>query len=244
MTVRIQRRKLSHELLDRLLARFRVGEFLPGGPLPSERQLMKEYGLGRPAVREALHSLSGMGLVSIQQGKRPIALRPGTGSIVAQLAELGHLLVAASPKMLEHLKEVRQQLEIAVARLAAQRASRADIRNLRLAAEAYWTAEPAGRFQADAEFHRRIAATTGNVLFEEMSQVLFALLRRYYVGRFRTEAQRRAVHEDHLRILKRIAVRDADGAAEAVRQHLVRASTRYSVSAERRLADRRKARAE
>jgi len=197
---------------------------------------MKHYGVGRPAVREAMLSLSRMGLVAIQHGKRPIALAPTVANIVGQLADLAHILVAASPKMLDRLKEARWHFEIAVVRLAAQRASAAGIDNLRLAAKAYSAAEPGARFQADAEFHRRIAAMTGNVLFEEMSQVIFALLKRYYIGWFRTEAQRRAADKDHLRIRERIAARDADGAAEAMRRHLERAATRFSVRADRRKA--------
>jgi DNA-binding FadR family transcriptional regulator len=236
MTARIQRRKLSHEMVDRLLARFRSGEFPPGAPLPSERQLMKQYGVGRPAVREALLSLSRMGLVAIQHGKRPVALALTVANIVGQLADLAHILVAASPKMLDQLKEARRHFEIAAVRLASQRASKAGIESLRLAVEMCSAAEPAARFEADARFHRRIAAMTGNVLFEEMSQAISALLKRYYIGWFRTEAQRCAADKGHLRILERIAAHDADGAAEAMRRHLERAATRFSVGADRRKA--------
>jgi DNA-binding FadR family transcriptional regulator len=102
----------------------------------------------------------------------------------------------------------------------------------------------AARFRADAELHRQIAAMTGNVLFQEMSQVIFAFLKRYYIARFRSGTERRAGHEGHLRILERIAARDADGAAEAMAQHLERASKRYGVSANRRRTERRKAPAE
>ncbi len=241
MTIPIQRRKLSQEVIDRLLARLRAGEFLPGGPLPSERQLMKQYGVGRPAVREALLSLSRMGLVSIQHGKRPVALAPALASIVAQLAEIAHFLVAASPQMLDQLKEARRYFEEIVVRLASRRASAPGVEKLRRAAEAYAEAEPGERFRADAEFHRQIAAMTGNVLLDEMSQVIFALLKRYYVGEARAVRRRRAAREDHLRILERIAVRDADGAAEAMARHLERASRRFSVSANRRRTERRKA---
>ena len=52
----IQRRKLFQEVLDRLLERLRQGEFQPGDQLPSERELMQFYGVGRPAVREALQA--------------------------------------------------------------------------------------------------------------------------------------------------------------------------------------------
>ena len=243
MTIPIQRRKLSHEVIDRLLARFRAGEFSPGSSLPSERRLMKQYGVGRPAVREALLSLSRMGLVSIRHGKRPAALSPTVANIVAQLADLAHLLVAVSPKMLDQLKEARRHFEEIVVRLASRRASAPGVEKLRRAAEAYAEAEPGERFRADAEFHRQIAAMTGNVLIEETSQMIFALLKRYYLGESRAVSVRlwRAVREDHLRILERIAARDADGAAEAMARHLKRASKRYRVSANRRRTERRKA---
>lgn len=244
MTNAIHRRKLSQEVVDRLLARFRAGEFSPGSSLPSERNLMKQYGVGRPAVREALLSLSRMGLVSIHHGKRPVALAPALTSIVAQLADLAHFLVAASPKMLDQLKEARRHFEEIVVRLASRRSSAPGVEKLRRAAEVYAEAEPGERFRADGEFHRQIAAMTGNVLFEEMSQVIFALLKRYYLGESRAVGRSRAVREDHLRILERIAARDADGATEAMARHLERASKRFGVSADRRRADRRKAPAE
>lgn len=241
MTIPIQRRKLSQEVVERLLVRFRAGEFLPGGPLPSERQLMKQYGVGRPAVREALLSLSRMGLVSIQHGKRPVALAPSVSNIVAQLADLTHFLVAASPQMLDQLKEARRHFEEIVVRLASRRASAPGVEKLRRAAEVYAKAAPGERFRADSEFHRQIAALTGNLLFEEMSQVIFALLKRYYLGESRAARQRRAAGEGHLHILERIAARDADGAVAAMARHLARACKRFSVRANRRRAERRKA---
>ena len=54
---RIARRKLSHEVRERLLARIRSGEFEVGSWLPSERDFMQSFGVGRPAVREALQDL-------------------------------------------------------------------------------------------------------------------------------------------------------------------------------------------
>ena len=50
----IRRRKLSHEILERLLARITSGELAAGEHLPSERDLMAQFQVGRPAVREAL----------------------------------------------------------------------------------------------------------------------------------------------------------------------------------------------
>ena len=70
ITEQIQRRKLYQEVLDRLLERIRSGEIPPGAHLPSERELMEFYGVGRPAVREALQALERSGIVEITHGEQ------------------------------------------------------------------------------------------------------------------------------------------------------------------------------
>ena len=59
---RIVRRKLSDEVFDRLKAFIAWGELQPGDEMPSERDLMEQFGVGRPAIREAMQQLSNMGL--------------------------------------------------------------------------------------------------------------------------------------------------------------------------------------
>src|SRR5258706_13356058 len=66
----IQRRKLYQEVLDRLTARIVAGGFGPNDQLPSERELMESYRVGRPAVREALQHLERSGIVAITHGER------------------------------------------------------------------------------------------------------------------------------------------------------------------------------
>jgi len=53
----IRPKKLSDEVEDRLLALIRADDLKPGDALPSERALMARYGIGRPAIREAMQSL-------------------------------------------------------------------------------------------------------------------------------------------------------------------------------------------
>ena len=59
----------------------RVRRVRSGGRLPSEKELMERFGVGRPAVREALFILQQQGLVEIASGARarvtaPIAKLP------------------------------------------------------------------------------------------------------------------------------------------------------------------------
>ncbi|MBL8671940.1 MAG: GntR family transcriptional regulator, partial [Alphaproteobacteria bacterium] len=66
----VQRRKVSEEVASRLEALIRDGTLAAGDSLPAERTLMQTFGVGRPAVREALFSLKRMGLVELRNGER------------------------------------------------------------------------------------------------------------------------------------------------------------------------------
>ena len=70
----IQRRKLSDSVQDRVLSMIKSGDLAPGSPLPSERELMSSFAVGRPAIREALQNLQRMGLVEIRHGECEVAL--------------------------------------------------------------------------------------------------------------------------------------------------------------------------
>ena len=131
-TAPIQRRKLYQEVLDRLQQRIRSGELAPGDHLPSERELMDAYGVGRPAVREALQELARSGIVEITHGERARVVVPTAHLLISQVAGGARHLLQTRPDTLEHLKEARVFLEAGVARIAAARATLADVERLLL----------------------------------------------------------------------------------------------------------------
>jgi DNA-binding FadR family transcriptional regulator len=126
----IQRRKLYQEVLDRLMQRIERAELQPGDQLPSERELMETYGVGRVAVREALQEMARSGIVEISHGERARIVTPTAGLLIDQIAEGARHLLRIQPETLEHLKEARVFLEIGMVRLAAEKATDDDIRNL------------------------------------------------------------------------------------------------------------------
>ena len=85
----IRRRKLSDDVQERVLALIRSKALRPGDVLPSERELMGSYGVGRPAVREAMQNLQRMGLVDIRHGERPRVAQPSMEAMVGNMAEFG-----------------------------------------------------------------------------------------------------------------------------------------------------------
>ncbi|MFZ9574689.1 MAG: GntR family transcriptional regulator, partial [Limnohabitans sp.] len=127
----IARRKLYQEVQDRLLHRINSGEMRPGDQLPSERELMEFYGVGRVAVREALQELARSGIVEISHGERARVVVPTAHVLIRQMAEGTRHLLRMQPQMLDHVKEARLFLETGMVRLAAERATPADVAVLR-----------------------------------------------------------------------------------------------------------------
>ena len=81
----IVRRKLSDEVFDRLKALITSGELQPGDAMPSERDLMERFGVGRPAIREGMQQLSNMGLLTISHGERAKVRYPTAKSLLQQV---------------------------------------------------------------------------------------------------------------------------------------------------------------
>lgn len=225
----IVRRKLSHEVLDRLLGRIRSGEFPAGSLLPSERELMRAFGVGRPAVREALQALERMGLVAIVHGEGARVLALSAESVIEQISASAMHLLSGSSDLLEHLKEARLQFEVAMARTAAQRATADQVERLRLLLEEHRASleDPARFLATDMAFHRGIAAMSGNPIYMAVSQAMLQWLEQFHFEVVRAPGAESTTLAEHVKLFKCIAAHDAEGAARAVTAHLRRANKHY-----------------
>ena len=126
----IVRRKLADEVFDRLKAMIVDGERSPGESLPSERDLMARFGVGRPAIREALQALANLGLVTITHGERARVRAITAESAVRQVDTAAQLLLSTSPGSLEHLKDARMFFERGMVARAAEVAGAGVVRTL------------------------------------------------------------------------------------------------------------------
>lgn len=230
MTVdQIPRRKLYHEVLERLQQRIREGELAPGDHLPSERELMEFYGVGRPAVREALQTLARAGIVEITHGERARVVVPTAQLLVAQIAGGAQHLLRTQPAMLEHMKEARVFLEAGMARMAAERATLDDVSRLRQRLREHHAAlDELDKFlERDMAFHREIATISGNPIFPAIVEALFNWASEYYRSIVRAPGAEDLTLAEHERIVDAIAGHDAAGAEQAMRDHLTRANALY-----------------
>jgi DNA-binding FadR family transcriptional regulator len=218
----IIKRKLSDHVLDRLKAMITSGEYPPGQALPSERDLMASYGVGRPAIREAMQALANMGLITIKHGERARVRPLSAKAAVDQIDLVAQLMLSASPTMLENLKDARRFFERGMVREAAQKADAADIEELdRLIAEQTAVVGDAQAFvAADRRFHSKIAAISRNAIFDAVAEAMLGWLRDHQIEPSASLVQRRMALEEHVAIVASIKARDPDGAEAALLRYL------------------------
>ena len=130
--IAIKRAKLFEQVAEVLERRIRDHDLPAGAELPSERDLMKEFGVGRPAVREALFHLQRMGLLEMRPGARAQVAVPSVQAVMHSVAGSARYLLSAS-EGIRHFQEARILFETGLVRDAARLASDADIARVKAA---------------------------------------------------------------------------------------------------------------
>jgi GntR family transcriptional repressor for pyruvate dehydrogenase complex len=65
---RIPNQKITEQARDQIKELVLSGVYPSGQRLPSERELVTALGVSRTAVREAMHTLEGLGLITLRHG--------------------------------------------------------------------------------------------------------------------------------------------------------------------------------
>lgn len=226
---RILRRKLSDQVLERLQELIVSGEVAAGDPLPSEHELMERFGVGRPAVREALQSLHTMGLITVSHGERSRVNALSADMVLRQGDAVARVLLSTGPQNLEHLKEARRLFEIGMVRAGAPKATAADIADLRrlIDRQRSQLGDPASFIGADIDFHQRIAQLSGNPICSAVSETMLGWLFRFHSDLLIWSGHEDLTLAEHGAIVDAIEAGDADRAAAGMEEHLNRSSTFY-----------------
>ena len=202
------------------MRRINSGQYAPGDALPTESDLMDEFGVGRSSARESMLALASRGIVDIRAGTGGAfdgrALRPGAAPRSSSPASL-------EAQTTDDLYEFRAHVEQDVAGLAAARATPPEIEALYANLEQYrQTIESGGAlFDLDVEFHQLVAAAAAhNVIFEKVLNELTDLLNfvRREIHSIDGATERALV--EHRAIADALAAKDADAARSAMYRHI------------------------
>lgn len=229
-----EREGRAHEIARKLIDYLLSSDIKPGARMPSERALAATLGVGRSAVREALKSLGLLGLIEVRQGDGTFVRRPDS-DLLPQVIEWGLLL---NERRTLDLVDARQQLEIMVARLAAERRHAEDIRSLQQALKAMSRRSSADEFvEADINFHHAVATAAHNAVLLDVLNSVRALLRVWIRRAIAEAGETASSRAEHVPVYEAIAAGDPDAAVLAMTNHMDGAAQRLRRSVSHEAAD-------
>ena len=223
--------RLSDAICDQLEQLIVDGKLRAGESLPSERDLAQQLNVSRPSLREALLRLEGSKLIRAKTGGGYVVADASAPLIAEPLAHL----MARHRKAAGDILEMREGLEAVAVELAAVRATRSDIKNIKSALDsldvAFQQENPyvvtSGQRSLpllDAAFHLQIAEATHNVVLIHVMHGLHNLVQRSIEETYSTfekhDADLSHLMAQHRRIYDAIQQHDPIAARNALLTHL------------------------
>jgi len=218
-------RRLAAAVVEDLVDRIVGGDMAAGSALPIEPVLCEVFAVSRTVIREAVKSLEGMRLVKVQQGHGTTVSGADEWDLLNPVVLAATIRHDAELAILEDLVDVRQALEGQMAASAAEHADAKQLDRIESAFTHLFAEEedPVRFLRADLDFHDAIMAASGNRLARAVIHTINA--EAFHSLRYLGETTHKDCVDsnvEHRLIHDRIMARDAAGAAEAMRGHILR----------------------
>ena len=217
----VQHRKIHESVAEYLLQDIRNGIYAVGEELPSERALMAEFGVGRPAVRESLAKLARMGLIDVRPGMRAKVRQATVAPLLKEMDATVRMSLSTDQGQ-RHMQELRLIFESAIARRVAATATDRQLGALRGIHEAMCaTAGSIERFaELDVLFHRAIGEISGNPLVTAAYDAFCTWLLEQRLANLNRPGRLGKTLAAHGAILAALEKKDPEAAEKAVLDHL------------------------
>lgn len=213
----IQQKRIGDEIFEQMKEHIISGQWAPGKKIPGELELAKLFGVSRVSVREAIHRLVGMGILTIRRGE---------GTFVTEMLPENYLNALLPVLMIEgaslsEMLEFRAMMEVESTRLASRRATEQDIKHM---TEIIQNMEKSRGHNldfaaADLNFHTAMAMATHNSVIIKVNAIIHDMLKKSM-----QEIVGITGYEDglfyHGKILEAIKKRDTDTAVNLMREHI------------------------
>jgi GntR family transcriptional repressor for pyruvate dehydrogenase complex len=221
---------IAGELRDRILS----GEFADGDSLPKQEDLLEQFGVSLPSIREALRVLETEGLVTVQRGNvgGAIVHAPRSGKVAYMLA----LMLQSRSVAIRDVADALARLDPACAAKCAERSDRrrtvlpilrANLKESKRALDDPLAYAPLAR-----QFHSDVIANCGNETMILVVGTLESLWGAHVAllsgrransdgsGQATTLVARQQSLAEHQELVDRIAAGDAEGASQLAHRHL------------------------
>ncbi len=217
--------RLRDRLAARLAREIVAGRPAPGDPFPSSEDVIRRYGVSRTVARETVQTLSMIGMVRAQQGKRTTVLPQQDWDLLNPIVLEAFRHEGRAGEIVRYLGELRLVIEPATAEWMAARGDAEDAAELIRIAEAMdRLAEQGGDraafLAADREFHDCVARASKNPLIAALRRDIAAVLAMGFALSRVTGDDMRTVASHHVEIAAAVASGDGERARAASEDHV------------------------
>ena len=217
---------ISDFIVERLLEKIKTNNLKSGHILPSERELIREFGVSRLSCREGLAKLQGMGILNARHGKGVYISNIQDMSVNLEVLKL---LQGSGEITNADLRQARLIIEPPTASLAAKNATsdeRKRIKEFMIEVEKSLAGldliERAKRFaKADIDFHQVVASASGNSLLPMLLKSMHD--HQYYICLSALILKPFIIDlglTDHYKIADAIDSGDGEAAEKAMERHI------------------------
>lgn len=217
--------RLYQNIVDQIESAITRGALKPGERLPSERELVVQFGTSRPTVREALRVLEAHGVVRSRPGdpNGPEVLPFSPDVLARQMTRL----VQLDGMSLADLLAFRMMIDGSASRLAARLHTQEELAAMEQTIVVMEQAIDTGYdefSEADVAFHDAIAKASRNAMIQVCHNVVRDVVVRLIEDKVRrargSEALMRESLRHHREVLEAISGGDGEGAARIARRKL------------------------
>ena len=200
---------------QRILSR----EWQPGMKIMSEPQLVKEFGVSRVSVREAIEKLAALGVLKKVQGDGTYVREINNTEFVNDLLPL----LTLEHNNFKEVLEFRKIFEPSCARMCAEHADEDLLARLRecYARMCAFDGQREEFSTADAEFHLLVAEGSRNPLLHKMHLVFMPVLKMHQCSLYSSLSGKDGI-KDHLKLIEVISARDGELSELYARRHVQR----------------------
>jgi GntR family transcriptional repressor for pyruvate dehydrogenase complex len=209
---------VAEDIVAQLLSMIREKKLHPGDKLPPERELAVLMDVSRPSLREALRTLSVMGVIELRHGSGIYVTRLEPARLVEHL----DFVFSLDDSTYLQLFETRKVLEPPICALAAQRITEEEVAQLEecLSRSSLGCTDYETYLQADLDLHEIIVTAARNPLLQRFMRSLHSLGK---ASRERTAMLPGVVEQtiqDHQHIVHALRKHQPEAAHQAMLVHL------------------------
>jgi len=180
----LKKTRLYEEVAEQIKQSIFTGQLEPGDRLPSERDLCEMFNVGRPTIREALRTLSIIGLIEVNTGiKGSIVKECDINQYMEAIREQLSFMIKTDKKTIENVWEVRKYIELGIAHSLAINATKKDLKKLDHLIKKMEASNDdiQAYFLLAVEFHQELALATQNKIFYLVWEIFHDILIKGYI---------------------------------------------------------------